>query len=140
MVGVAAAVALGACGSGAGDRLGSADAGKLKGELAVVQAAAAGGERSRALAALATFRAQLRRLSTSGRLSEADAHALRLGVQQAMAAARRELPQPAPAPAATEAAQAPAASPPASPKPKGEPKPKHDTNKPGHDHGHHGGD
>jgi hypothetical protein len=139
IAGVAGAFALGACGSTASDRLGSGDAAKLKGELAAVQAAAAGGERSRALAALATFSAQVQRLRASGRLDLADARALGLGARQAIGAAGRELPAPAPVRAATVPAPAPAPVPPPT-KPKGEPKPKHDANKHGHGHGDHGGD
>jgi outer membrane biosynthesis protein TonB len=129
----AAAVIVG-CGSGAQPRLDSADATKLRAELASAASASAAGDRATTLAALDRFRARVDRLAATDRLASADARALRTGASLALAAAARQLPAPAPpAPAvvtsAAEPPPPPAPAHPAHPKPAPEHKHHHQPDK-----------
>jgi hypothetical protein len=113
-----AAAALAGCGSDQ-KRLHTAEASSLRAELLAAKTAAARGSRAGALAELARFEARTEQLAAAGRLASDDARALRVGVQQALAAVRRELPAavvpsarttpspPVPAPAAKPASHDP---------------------------------
>jgi outer membrane biosynthesis protein TonB len=117
----AAAVIVG-CGSAAQPRLDSADAAKLRAELASAASSSAAGDRATTLAALDRFRARVDRLAATDRLASGDARALRTGASQALAVATRQLPAPGPtevvvATTATEPTPPPAPAHPPHPKP-----------------------
>ena len=117
----AAAVMVG-CGSAGQHRLDSADATKLRAELASAASASAAGDRATTLAALDRFRARVDRLAATDRLASGDARALRAGAAQALAAATRQLPAPTP-PAPAVVTSAPEPTPPPAPAHPAHPKP-----------------
>ena len=137
LVCLALAPALAACGSQAPTALDSPDALALQRAIAAVRTSAGRDEKAAALAGLDGLRARIERLAAAGKLPREEATALRTGVARALAAAGRELQQPAP----VEASSGPAASvpaPPARPAPhKGEKKPGAHKD-PGHGDGKHG--
>jgi hypothetical protein len=85
------------CGSSGQPRLDAWNATKLRAELAAAGSASARGDRAATLGALGRFRESIDRLAATDDLASGDASALRAGVSQALAAARRQLPPPVPA-------------------------------------------
>jgi hypothetical protein len=122
------------CGSSGHRGLSSADASRLRAEIAAARTAVARHEALQAASSLVAFRRQVGRLAVEHKLTSAQAQALQAGAQQAQARVALDV-KPAPVttpatttPATTTAAPAPPA-PPASPGPPGKGK--------GHDK-HHG--
>jgi hypothetical protein len=117
------------CGSSGHSRLSSADAARLRADIAAARTAAGRHEAPQAASSLVAFRQQVGRLAAENKLTTAQAQALQAGAQQAQARVALDVkPAPAPTPATTTAAPTPPA-PPASPGPPGKAK--------GHDK-HHG--
>ncbi len=122
-VGFLIAIGTTACGSTDHHGLSSADAARLRAELATARTAAARDEAPQAASSLVAFRQQVVRLAARRELTAAQAQALELGAQQAQARVALDVrPAPVTPPATpTTAAPAPPAAP-AAPGPPGKAK------------------
>jgi hypothetical protein len=133
-------VATGSTGCGATVRSGlsSADASRLRADIAAAKTAAARHEAPQAASSLVAFRQQVSRLQAQHKLTTAQAQALETGAQQAQARVALDVkPAPAPPPATvTTTTPAPAPTP---PPPPGKAKGHDDKHGPGK-HGHGPGD
>jgi hypothetical protein len=109
------------CGARARSGLSSADASRLRADIAAARTAAAHHQAPRAASSLVAFRQQVSRLAAQHKLTTAQAQALETGAQQAQARVALDVkPAPAPPPA-TVTTTTPAAAPPTSPGPPGPP-------------------
>jgi pyruvate/2-oxoglutarate dehydrogenase complex dihydrolipoamide acyltransferase (E2) component len=142
-------VTTGSTSCGATDRSGlsSADASRLRADIAAARKAAARHEAPQAASSLVAFRQQVSRLEAQHKLTTAQAQALETGAQQAQARVALDV-RPAPAPpqaTVTTTAPAPAPTPPAPPAPPAPPgkakghDDKHGPGKPGHGPGNDSG-
>lgn len=127
------AIGLAGCGSSGHSGLSSADAARLRADIAAARTAAARHEAPQVASSLVAFRQQVGRLAAEHKLTTAQAQALQAGAQQAQARVALDVkPAPAPAPAATSTAAPTPPVPPAPPGPPGKAK--------GHDKHHGPGD
>jgi hypothetical protein len=135
------ATASAGCGATARSGLSSADASRLRADIAAAKTAAARHEAPQAASSLIAFRQQVSRLEAQHKLTTAQAQALETGAEQAQARVALDVrAAPAPPPATvTTSTPAPAPTPPAPPgKAKGHDD-KHGPGKPGHGPGDDGG-
>jgi hypothetical protein len=128
------------CGSSGHNGLSTADASRLRADIAAARTAAARHEAPQAASSLVALRQQVSRLASEHKLTAAQAQALEPGAQQAQARVALDVkPAPARAPA-TPATAAPAQpATPAGPAPPGKAK-GHDKHKGPGKHGHGGDD
>jgi predicted small lipoprotein YifL len=123
VVALVLSMALAGCGSSGHSGLSSADAARLRADIAAARTAAARHEAPQAASSLVAFRRQVTRLAAEHKLSAGEAQALETGAEQAQARVPLDVkPAPAPAPTTpTTAAPVPPAVP-AAPGPPGKAK------------------
>lgn len=115
------ATATAGCGAAAHNGLSSADAARLRTDIAAARTAAARHDAPQAASSLVAFRQQVTRLAAAHELSAGQAQVLETGAQQAQARVPLDVkPAPAPTPA-TPTTAAPAAPPTAAPAAPGPP-------------------
>jgi hypothetical protein len=134
------AIGFAGCGSSGHNGLATADAARLRADIAAARTAAARHDAPQAASSLVALRQQVSRLAAEHKLTTSQAQALETGAQQAQARVALDVrPAPAPAPATpTTAAPAQPATP-AGPGPPGKAK-GHDKHKGPGKHGHGGDD
>jgi hypothetical protein len=108
------AVGSAGCGSSGHSGLGSADAARLRADIAAARTAAAHHQGTQAASSLVALRQQVGRLAAQHKLTSAQAQALETGAEQAQARVALDV-KAAPAAPATSSTPAPASPPPGPP-------------------------